>query len=277
MNDEKIAPNVIALRDEVLKANPRAEDKLFHILYDPLYRSLYKMRPDRVEDATQEGLIEIFSSLSRFDPLKGKGDPERNMFNWALSIAKYKELATLRRQKSQEATLSDPPNENDPTELDEVYNYELFRLDDTLRPVEKIIEDGEEPELDIEQLREKFHQKLSEILPAPLLYIVESKIAGKSHTTIAEELGWIHKTISTKLAEARKIIEEKMIFPAGFKRVSTYNDHALATAAYRGSMQAVLFLNMQYTTDEWVQSYRVTKGKKSNASAENVIFREDSE
>jgi RNA polymerase sigma factor (sigma-70 family) len=269
--------DIIDVSKRVLAGDQRAEETFYHTLRPPIYHSLYKISPGYAEDATQEGLTEVFTALPRFDPTRGKGTPERNMYNWALSIAQYKERRRIRkRRKKHEIMFSDLSEEMDgnTSEIDYRNGYNLFRLDPELRPVERSVEEADEPELDTEQLRSDFRMLLSEILPEQLFSIVESRLNGRSNAAIAAELGWIPNTISTKLAADRKIIEDRLIKPAGFKRVSYFGDSALNTAAYRGSMQATMFLDMQYTTDEWVEDYRANRGKKEKPVAETVIFNE---
>lgn len=99
-------------------------------------------------------------------------------------------------------------------------------------------------------------ERLPEFLTSAELKVVELRLAGMSGRDIIAELGITSSAVKNRTSLARVRIEEALIYPAGAKRLTDYNDKSLIHAARKGRLEAGQFLDMWYATDEGVWGYK---------------------
>lgn len=239
-----VDPSVIidnALSNPLNPAHIEALDSLLR----PRFIGYFRLRmPNQADDLAQQTLISINRRLSRFDPNKGRAEePMRNFLAWSYRFARHTYYQAVRRKIREEQ----------PLDLERV---------ETISPKERR-EQARNFEEFFPQLRERVAPLLSDLQ----IQTFDLAIAGKSSPQIATEVGISKRAASDRLATTREKVEETVLYPGGFKRLSSYKDDQIRHAAYDGTVRAVRLLGVWYTTDEWVKQYDSRRLKPSG-----VIF-----
>ena len=185
--------------------------------------------PSEADDLTQATASKIVLNLTRFDPNLGEGDFIQNFHNWTFRIARNMLADELGRRKKLETHLSS----NSEIPSNEQSRQGLYT-----------------------DLMPALEEKLSQLLSQPRLRIVNLKLSGKANGDIAVDLAMSEGAVRVALSRARRIIEDEIVLPAGYKRVASFKDKSLGCAVSSRSPEFVKFLGVWYTTDEMVRRYR---------------------
>lgn len=200
--------------------------------------------PSEAEFLAQDTLAELSAAISSFDPALGRRDYSANFLGWTFAIARANLNMELRR------TLAAP----------------TVSFEDSMQP--KATADQEERQRTLD-LSPMFRSKLAELLPPAQLEAVDLRMSGKREADIMEQLQITDRATRNRLYRARQTLEDKLLYPAGLKKVSDYEDGALSVAASAGRLEAVQFLGLWYTNDAWVQRYQPRRVNPSQTMAEN--------
>ncbi len=177
------------------------------------------IRPIEVINSISQRQIELFSAVELEN--MPENDSHENFRNWFFKTAKAISDHRLPRKKRRHLPQPD--------------NFELA-VDIFLRQFNEWL-------------------KIREVNLSPyILEIVNLKLQGKKSTDIEKGLDKSEDSITGALSIARKAIENKIIYPAGIKRVASF-DKSLVPHAHGGRLDAVWFLGRWYTTDEKVAEY----------------------
>ena len=115
---------------------------------------------------------------------------------------------------------------------------------------------GESLETDSERPILGFSELLASLLSPEQLQTAELRMADKGMKEIVGELGLSERAVINRLSRARETLDDKIFYPLGLRRIADYHDNVLTTAAGRGSLQAIKFLGLWYTSDQWIRSYQ---------------------
>lgn len=220
-----------------------------------LLRGYYFRRspPEELEDLTQETIIGVINGLSNFsDSNQGQPDFNIRFRKWCFGIARYTLVHEYKRRTRERQMQEDLKKE-----------VTLFSEEPNLAR-----EEEEKPnptkEKELENLIPKLKEKLAEILTPDQLQVALLRLEGQKISEVMSALAITRNAYIHRMVDARIRCEEKLIFPAGFKKVE---NPSLLEAARRGTLQAVRFLGHYYTTPQWEQRYIPRKRSLSRRGA----------
>lgn len=200
--------------------------------------------PSEADFLAQDTLAEVAAAIPSFDPALGRRDYSTNFMGWTFAIARANLNMELRK------TLASP----------------TVPFEDRMQPRAMADQDERQRTLDLSPV---FRSKLVELLPPAQLETVDLRMSGKREAEIMEQLKITDRATRNRLYRARQTLEDKLLYPAGLKKVSDYEDGALSVAASAGRLEAVQFLGLWYTNDAWVQRYQPRRVNPSQEMAEN--------
>lgn len=194
------------------------------------------------EDLTQSTLYKIFGNLGRFEPKYPKAAFSSQFLGWCFTIGRNALFDEIARKKKEDLL------------------SQLNSWDESERPSATSLDKSEDkrPQPQPELLARMLKDKLAEMLPEHLRKIAEVAIENKSIAEIAAELGYTQGAVRTSLWQARKIIDEELIFPAGYKRAAIFGNN-VRKALNIGRINGVKFMHMWYITDEAIRRYQLIK------------------
>jgi RNA polymerase sigma-70 factor, ECF subfamily len=117
-SEQEPAERADAGLDTVLKHVAKGDQGAFEALYDQLAASVYGLirkvlrNPSQAEEVTQEVLLEVWRTASRFDPARGSAA------TWVLTIAHRRAIDRVRAEEA--ATAREQRTAQAPTAVDEV-------------------------------------------------------------------------------------------------------------------------------------------------------------
>lgn len=235
-------PNFESLVGRVKLGDEDASSELAQYLRSRFLPYFSTRFAEEAEDLTQSTLYKIFGNLGRFAP-KNEKDPFSSQFlGWCFTIGKHALYDEVARKKR------------------EAVSKRYDHWGQNKRPSATSLSQSEDntPQPQTEALKLMLKDKLAEMLPEHLRKIAELAVQNKSIPEIAAEVKYTQGAVRTSLWQARKIIDEKLIFPAGYKRVTVFS-RDVVDAVRAGRMDGVKFMHMWYTTDEAVKQYQLTK------------------
>lgn len=221
----------------VLRGDVSSTVDLDEFLRPRFLRFFGQMLPTEAEDLTQDTIMEIFSSLSRFDPSLAKGDYSQNFVSWAYKVGRSNFYSALRRIYDHADTFFAVGM------MDQIYDRGIADVTDN----EKLVEPKD--------LMPQFKERLEETLTPKQFLAVQLRMEGHSVDEIAIKLGIKRKALLARFVNARAKVEKDIFYPAGIRRISEYKDPALSQAAKVGAIDVVKFLGLFYVRDEWVKRY----------------------
>lgn len=246
-------PNFKPMVDKAKLGDQDAFEEIDGCLRPRLHRYFVTIIKGEADDLVQSTMEKVARDLSKFTPREQDHFSEQ-FIGWCFVIAKN----NLTDEFSRQARLRSTPishlrsRNNGPDES--LMNY-YAQISKGFFP-----DDHDDPEEDSQQeaLSLRLRNKLAEILPERQIKIVAMALDGKSNSEIAYELKRSEGSIKTELSHARKKIEQKLIFPAGYKRVAKlWNSRHSTTINQR--MNAVKFLRLWYISDEALKKYQAQK------------------
>jgi len=225
------------LVSRVIQGDEDASISLFRYMA-PRIRGFHARRipnNEEIKDRTQDTLISVFTHLPEFTNT-GEGAFEENFKMWCFGFAN-----------------------NDFRQAGEIFFKRAeVPIDSIPEPFAEIEDTDEEPQQDLAELQEKFRLKIAEILSPDELELYYLRTSGGTNTSIAEIKQSTIAIIAQRVSGMRKKLDRQLLYPAGFKRLSSYKvneQHSLRHAAQRGTLKAVKFMGGWYSQDEWIQQY----------------------
>lgn len=236
-------PNISVLLEQNQTGNSAALNNLFGHLKERFKRYFFRRLPYEADDLTQDTLMRVFERLDRFDPTLGRGTPEQNFLAWSYRLARgtladyfkskaLEEKHILFREDMDE--IAEPETSN-PFPRQESYP---LNLDDTLLA---------------------FHDWLSTFLSPLEKEAAVLRLKGTTDNKATSILGVSLDAFRGRVKRARRKIDDEIMQPAGFKKLSDYEESTDSTyrvAATRGSLPAAKLMGKWYTRDEWIKQYR---------------------
>lgn len=210
--------------------------------------------PNR-EDVLQEAKAKIFTRLGTFDPeltpeLAARGF-DTNFNAWSGTIARNEKQSERRRLVRAHGQ----------TVIYEDKAYNMPRHEPKARE-------------DIRHntaLREFLRKRINEVLTVKShRAIVGYLLDGKTEAEVAADLKTSVGSVKVRLHHARKIIEQEILYPAGFKRLASFvsdqfSISALGDHVQAGRIETLMFLYLHYTTQEAVDDFKRRVREKSEA------------
>ena len=236
-------PDLQNLVERTKSGDQEAERALYDHLQSKFTGFFLRRCPQQIaEDLTSDSLAKVFGVLGNFDPSLGKRDYSGNFSAWVFTIAKNTLISELRK-----------------TSHDlEVVDLEV--VDDA--DIEKLV-GRDQPSFEPIDLGQQFRQRIFEIISGPRQkQVIALRLQGKGIHEVAETLEVSEAVVKTASFKARKKIEKELISPAGYKRLSGFDDLRLNDAAFDGRLETVQLLGLRYTTAEAVSRFRMMNAEK---------------
>lgn len=237
-------PSII---DRIKIGGEQAFVELDDYLRPRLNRFFNRRLPGQAEDLTQNTLAEVYEAIPSFEPTLDGRDYSLSFLAWTYVIARNNMNTELRSIIGEPAT---------------PFSEVIIGRQDQVSMSDAIYDRGiaddkeQEPRREPQDLMPQFRERLTGLLSPAQLKAVELRINGVEIPDIIEKLKTTKRAVLNLMYKAREKIEGELFYPAGFRQLADYQDMALSQAAGRGSLEAVKFLGLWYTTDEWVQRYQ---------------------
>lgn len=207
---------------------PNSIEHLFNFLRPRIAKKTAGLNTSDGSDVESTILSKIFTHLDTFNPTLGRGSFEHNFLAWSNRITVNTINSELRRQ------------------------YRQKTFEQTNRIVEPSASD--EPEtVDLVDLMPALKDRISQMVTEPQFQVVNLSLGGLNYRQISDRLQIREGAVRERLSQARKKIEENLITPAGFKRLSSFENTKLYSQAYYKTLEAVKFLGVWYATERSVK------------------------
>lgn len=204
------------------------------------------------QDLLQDTKTALFQGLEFFDPnLNPERDFNSSLGAWAKAAGRNKRRDHFRKERKRRGqipldnnvSLEQPDNRQPKFEIRREDVSSILRL-----KVEQILTENKTPAMQKETVKLTMEGKNQEEI---------RRLTGSKSVA----------SVRAQLSKARKILEEKLIFPAGFRSLPSYCDNTISYSdllkgAQKGKIQVLKFLGLYYATPESVQKYQIAHSRK---------------
>src|SRR3989344_5432260 len=260
----KPIPVTLELFQKVIGGDQDAYTRLHELLQPRFYRFFLRRVPQEAEDLTQDTLIAVVRNLDGLS-FKQEDSFAEQFTRSCFGIAKKVLNGEMRRLAARKEIFSE-------VSLDWV---QAKGLGDQVDRQSLKSEEEERGKIALKRW-------LSGHLSTMQNTVVIHSMKGKNLQEIAEVAGINKGQLRYEIRKARRIIEEDLLQPAGFCRITEFRDksveglskNALNQASVNGKLKVVKILGFYYTNKDNINEYLATRRDNVNESqlSEGYIF-----